>query len=135
MAPANTKFIRKCAEFIPRDESSKIPKKARGIYALLHHHKKTDKYDVVYVGITSESSMGRRLARHKISANKTWSHFSIFEVFQKIDEARLKELEGLFLEIYRKDSQAIRFNRRKKFQKLQDVREDSLSNWKKRKKD
>ncbi|GAF97179.1 unnamed protein product, partial [marine sediment metagenome] len=32
-----------------------------------------------------------------------WTHFSIFEVWENITENEIKELEGLFRQIYRKD--------------------------------
>jgi hypothetical protein len=61
---------------------------------------------------------------------KIWSHFSLFEVWDNIDEAEIAELEGLFREIYRKDKRANRFNRQKKCKAIQTVREDDFSNWK-----
>jgi hypothetical protein len=127
MSASSTRFIRRCAQWIPKEESRHIPHATRGIYALLHRHPGKDKYDVVYIGMTARSSIGRRLARHK--KPKAWSHFSIFEVKRSVGENELKELEGLLREIYRKDTQANRFNKQKKFRKLQDVREDKLVKW------
>jgi len=97
---------------------------------LLDHRPKENKYDVVYVGMTARSSVGRRLARHK-NSKKIWNHFSIFEVQDTVGEGQILELEGLFREIYRKDSRANRFNRIGKYKKLQEVRNDDLKSWKK----
>ncbi len=127
---ASPTFIKRCAEWIPREESRRIPPATRGIYALLDHRPKENKYDVVYVGMTARSSVGRRLARHK-NSKKIWNHFSIFEVRNTIGEDQILELEGLFREIYRKDSRANRFNRIGKYEKLQNVRNDDLKSWKK----
>jgi|SRR6266851_4640630 len=127
---ASPKFIKRCAEWIPRDESKHIPPATRGIYALLDHRPNENKYDVVYVGMTARSSVGRRLARHK-NSKKIWNHFSIFEVQDTVGEGQILELEGLFREIYRKDSRANRFNRIGKYKKLQEVRNDDLKSWKK----
>jgi len=125
---ASAKIIKRCAEWIPRDESKHIPPATRGIYALLDGRPKENKYDVVYVGMTARSSVGRRLARHK-NSKKVWNHFSIFEVRDTIGEEQILELEGLFREIYRKDSTANRFNRIGKYKKLQKVRNDKLNSW------
>ena len=95
---------------------------------MLDHRPKKDKYDVVYVGMTARSSVGRRLARHK-NSKKIWNHFSIFEVRNTIGEGQILELEGLFREIYRKDSTANRFNRIGKYKRLQKVRNDKLKTW------
>jgi hypothetical protein len=122
----STKFVKHCAQWIAKKELSDIPRATRGIYALLQKHGK-DKYDVVYIGMTSRSSVGKRLARHK--KLKAWSHFSIFEVRESVGEHELKELEGLLREIYRKDTRANRFNKQKKYKKLQYVREDKLLKW------
>ncbi len=116
---------------MPKEESSHIPPATRGIYALLKRHKQTDRFDVVYIGMTSRSKIGRRLARHKQDQAKIWSHFSIFEVRDNVSEAEIEELEGLFREIYRKDKRANRFNRQKKCKKIQTVRENNLGKWKK----
>jgi hypothetical protein len=129
MPATPTKFIKKCAQWIRKEESSHIPSATRGIYALLHHHPGTDKYDVVYIGMTSRSSIGRRLARHKNDHNKIWSHFSIFEVMDNFSEDKLKELEGLLLEIYRKDPKANRFNKHVKYEKFQKIRVKNIGDW------
>jgi hypothetical protein len=126
MRTSHTKFIKRCAQWIPKGESSLIPHRTRGIYALLQERPK-DRYDVVYIGMTSRSSVGNRLGRHK--KKKGWTHFSIFETWDNIDEEELKELEGLLREIYRKDTKANRLNKQKKYKKLQNVREDNLDKW------
>ncbi|SRR6266566_1164742 len=131
MSPSSARFIKRCAQWVDRKESTQIPPATRGIYALLKRHKQTNRFDVVYVGMTARSSIGRRIARHKNDQKKIWSHFSIFEVTGNFSEDELKELEGLLREIYRKDKQANRFNRQKKCKKIQMVREDGLRKWKK----
>jgi hypothetical protein len=74
--------------------------------------------------------MRGRLAAHAKSVTKIWSHFSIFRVWNNVGEVEVSELEGLFREIYRKDKKANRFNKQKKYKKLQDIREDNLKKWK-----
>ena len=41
--------------------------------------------------------------------------FSIFEIWDNIREDEIKELEGLFREIYKKDSSANKLNKQKGF--------------------
>lgn len=68
---------------------------------------------------------------HDKSETKIWSHFSIFKVWDNIGEDEVEELEGLFREIYRKDTKANRFNKQRKCKKIQDIRVDKLTKWQK----
>jgi hypothetical protein len=129
MPARSTKFIKRCAEWIPKDDSRFIPKRTRGLYALLQYRPKTQKYDVSYIGMTARSSIRNRLARHKRDQAKSWSHFSAFEVWHDVSEDDIKELEGLFREVYRKNT---KFNQLGKYGRLQKVRNDDLRSWKKK---
>jgi len=126
MPPIQTELIKKCAQRIPKDESHLIPPATRGIYALLEYKPRTNRFDVVYIGMTARSSVGKRIARHK-NTKKGWSHFSIFQVRDSVGEERLKELEGLFREVYSKDSKANRLNIRNSYKKFDC--ENDLSKW------
>jgi len=78
----------------------------------------------------SASGIRGRLMGHKKSETKIWDHFSIFKVWDNISDSEVEELEGLFREIYRKDTTVNRFNKQKKYKKLQDVQVNKLSKWK-----
>jgi len=130
MPVSATKFIKRCAQWKPKANRELIPGGTRGVYALLHHHPRIGKYDVVYIGMAPRGGIRGRLRSHAKST-KIWSHFSIFEVFDNVSESEVEELEGLFREIYRKDKRANKFNRQKKCKKIQAVREDDLAEWKK----
>ena len=125
-----TKFIERCAEWIPKSQSNLVSSGTRGVYALLHFHRRSDKYDVVYIGMAARGGIKSRLRSHRRSQTKIWTHFSIFKVWDNISESEVEELEGLFREIYRKDGRANRFNKQKKCKKLQKVRVDDLAEWK-----
>jgi len=127
MAPMSTKFIKRCAQWKPKSDIRLIPPGIRGVYALLRFRPRIQKYDVVYIGMSPRSGIRGRLKSH---AKKNWSHFSLFEVWDNIDEAEIAELEGLFREIYRKDERANHLNKQKKYKKLQKVRLDDLAKWK-----
>ena len=131
MSIAETRFIDLCAQWKSKSEIHLVPHGTRGVYALLHYRPKIKKYDVVYIGMAPRGGMRSRLMAHTKSDTKVWSHFSIFRVWDNVSEVEVSELEGLFREIYRKDKNANRFNKQKKYRKLQDVRVDDLAKWKK----
>ena len=93
---------------------------------------KLKKYDVVYIGMAT-NSMLRRLRAHARSAVKSekCTHFSIFEVWENIKEDELRELEGIFRHIYRRDTHANALNMQKSFSKLKKIRNDDLKSWQK----
>ena len=117
------RLICRCGQWIRKDLRGQIPKGVRGIYAL--HQKRSDRFDVVYIGMANGSQGIRsRLASHARSRRKRdeWSHFSFFEVWPNITESDIQELEGLFREIYRKDTHANRLAKQKRYKKLRRVR-------------
>lgn len=101
------KLIRSTEEFLSVDELKKRPRPPpatmRGIYVLYHHRRRRgrDCYNVVYVGM---GNIRYRLGRHLKQKAKQFTHCSIFEVFEDVNSAELKELEGLFRHVYRFDS-------------------------------
>jgi hypothetical protein len=130
MPMSETRFIYRCAQWIPKSNIHLIPQGTRGVYALLHYRRRIKKYDVVYIGMAPLGGMKSRLSTHAKSETKIWSHYSIFRVWDNVSEVEVSELEGLFREIYRKDKKANRFNKQKKYKKLQNVRVDDLTKWK-----
>jgi hypothetical protein len=119
--PNGLRLIFRCAQWIPRDLRTRIPRRVRGIYAL--HRQRKDKFDVVYIGMSSgKSGIRRRLASHARHKAKEWSHFSFFEVWPNVSEGEISELEGLFREIFRKDTHANHLALQKKCEKLRKVK-------------
>ena len=113
MPIAEMRFIKRCAEWRPKEERIDIPENTRGFYVLF---KKTGRsFNVVYVGMArcEKTGMFERITRHAKSKRKGphWSHFSLFEVHDNISEQEVEELEGLFRHIYRKDKNANKFNK------------------------
>jgi hypothetical protein len=110
-----------------------IPPKTRGIYALLKEQPPgvgKRKYDVVYIGM-SASGIRDRLTAHHRSKRKAdlWSHFSVYSVWPNITDEEIKELEGLFRAIYRRDSTANSIAIQKGFRSLRNLRDDAFE-WK-----
>lgn len=128
MPVSELKLIKRCAEFCEKKEIKNIPPHTRGIYVLFKHRPRLNKYDVVYIGMaagTKTASIRGRLRVHWRKKGKLWTHFSAFEVWDNIREDEVKELEGLFRHIYRKDTKANRLNRQKAFKKLTKVRRET----------
>jgi hypothetical protein len=103
------------AEFVPKEQSKNIPTNTRGIYALLHK-RNHDRFDVVYVGMSGygkEAGIYARLDSHKKSKRlgSKFTHFTLFEVHDNITAQEVRELEGLFRHMYRKDSRANKYNK------------------------
>lgn len=133
MPVSELRLIKKFAEHRPRKEIPLIPHNTRGLYVLLHHRQKSQLFDVLYVGMAggTKAGIGGRLRAHARSRRKgkLWTHFSIFEVWENVREEDVKELEGLFRHIYRKDTRANLLNRQRSFKKLKKVRNNNFKKW------
>src|SRR5437773_9793336 len=79
------KLIKRFAEFRPQTEINLVPRSRRGLYVLYRKHRenKKDKYDVVYVGMTTSGILSR-LRSHKRKKGDLWTNFSAFEVWNNI---------------------------------------------------
>ena len=115
MPIAPCRFIKRIAEFVPADRWDNVPDNTRGIYALLQE---TDDghYDVIYVGMSARSEKAgiySRLSSHQKNNRfkGKFTHFTIFEVHDNITADEVREIEGLFRHMYRKDSVANQFNK------------------------
>lgn len=123
-------LIKRCAEFIPQQQVSRLPKKIRGIYALFHKKKG---YDVVYVGMTRKCVWSRINAHARSRRKKKlWTHFSLFEVNRNVKERMIRELEGIIRHIYRKDSRANSINKMRGYDSLRKRRvcKGEFKDWK-----
>ena len=127
------RLIKRSAEYISVEDVVNMPRGIRGIYVLYKHIPRSDKYDVVYVGMTTAGEGGgikRRLKSHKNRKSGLWTHCSIFEVWDNIRDDEIVELEGLFRHIYHHDSKANSLNIQRGFKKLAQVRDNKIENWK-----
>jgi hypothetical protein len=120
------RLIKSSAEFLEKENITKLRYGIRGIYVLYNKSDGTRNYDVAYIGMSSmENAEGIRfrLRSHAKSKRKRrkWTHFSIFEVWDNITNTEIRELEGLFRHIYRRDSKANILNTQKGFGKLRDI--------------
>ena len=137
MAVSELRLIKNSVEYLPQEELTRIPRLTRGIYVLYKYRPKTGMYDVVYVGMAGgevKAGIGGRLRSHRRTKRRHWTHSSAYEVWDNIREDEVKELEGIFRHIYRKDSRAGKLNKQKSFNKLTRVRKTTPKNWLKTKK-
>lgn len=130
MAETPLRLIKRYAEFRPKDDFNLVPPSRRGLYVLYRIRKRNgvEKYDVVYVGMTT-SGMRSRLKSHRRKKADLWTHFSAFEVWDNIRDEEIVELEGLFRHFYRKDSKANALNVQKGFKKIRKTRQNNLKKW------
>ena len=128
------KLIQYCAEFRPLVDVESIPGGTRGIYALLKRRRPRkkagtgEKFDVVYIGM-SRTGIRSRLRSHVARKQGVWTHFSVYAVWPNIFDEEIRELEGLFRAIYRKDAKANRVAVQKGFAELKRIRDNSFG-WK-----
>jgi len=133
-------LIRRCAEWIPREDLRCVGPKRRGIYVLYRKHghlppsrrgvkHRYDRYDVLYIGMADTSIRGRLRSHAQSKRKRAWTHCSVYEVWPNITADQIRELEGLFRHIYRRDRRANLLNLQKSFQAVKQIREDDLSKW------
>jgi hypothetical protein len=102
----------------------------RGMYVLYHKKKRSplrrSRYEVVYVGMAAQGSIRARLKLHRRKKGEYWSHFSVFEVWDNICDEEIRELEGLFRHIYKRDARANALNVARGFKPMRSVTDKSL---------
>ena len=133
MPISDCRWFKRIAEFLPKAEIQRVPRRTRGLYALFRYCRKTKRYDVVYVGLAGGAKAGvaGRLRSHARSTAKAklWTHFSIFEVWDNVWEHDVAELEGIFRHIYSRDGKANRLNVQRSFRPLKRIRIRDLDAW------
>jgi hypothetical protein len=103
---------------VPVEDVDALPRGMRGIYVLYKHRPRVRRFDVVYVGMAAEGGIRPRLRSHRAKKKDLWTHCSVFEVWDNVTPAEVKELEGIFRHIYRRDSRASRLNVQRSFARM-----------------
>jgi len=112
------RLLKRRQEFLPAEDVNALPRVMRGIYVLYKYRPRMRRYDVVYVGMAAEGAIRSRLQSHKRKKKDLWTHCSVFEVWDNITPAEVKELERIFRHIYRRDSRASRLNVQRSFVRM-----------------
>lgn len=95
MPVSELRLIKRCSQWLDKEDRKLVPKGIRGIYALHKLRPQLKKYDVVYIGMTTTGlGLKARLDRHARSTRKDWTHFSMFVVWENIRDDEIEELEG-----------------------------------------
>jgi hypothetical protein len=115
------RLLKRREEFVPIEKLDDLPRGMRGIYVLYKHRPRVRRFDVVYVGMAAEGGIRPRLRSHRAKKKALWTHCSVFEVWENITPAEVKELEGIFRHIYRKDSRASKLNVQRSFAKMKRI--------------
>ena len=104
-----------------------IPPYTRGIYILFREA--GEHMNVVYVGVATAEGSGARSRITDHIRKKDFTHFSVYEVFENIAEQQIKELEGLFLQIYATDEHANVLNVVKSYSPLAQTKRADPTEW------
>ena len=123
---SSLRLIKSALEYRHIDELKHVPPNLRGIYAL--YRKQGKFYNLVYIGMSGKEAKGRikaRLYRHRRNKSKVWTHFSYYEVWDNITDQEIRELEGLFRQLYRFDSRANNLNKQQTHRPLIKVRRET----------
>ena len=125
------RLIKHAMEFVPESDIMRLPDRVRGIYVLYRYQRRTDSYNVVYVGMArgEKTGIAGRLLSHRRTKGKLWTHFSAFEVWDNVRMEEVEELEGLFRHLYRHDSRANALNKQRSYRPLVDVVRRSEKEW------
>lgn len=120
---SHMRLIKTTLEYRNINELGKVPTNLRGIYAL--YKKRGRSYDVVYIGMSVDGIIRKRLHSHKRKRANVWTHFSYYEVWDNISDKEIQELEGLFRQLYQFDSHTNALNKQQTYKPLVKVRRDT----------
>jgi hypothetical protein len=125
------RLIKNATEYVPKVHYKEIPLRCRGIYVLYKRNRRTSSMQVVYIGMAAKQNAGirRRIETHLKSKSGQWSHFSVFQVWDNIQEQEVAELEGLFRHIYRHDLRANKLNKLRSFKRINRLRSAWFDEW------
>jgi hypothetical protein len=103
-----------------------VKKGLRGIYVLYRYRRprkneSSGRYNVVYVGMARTGGIRFRLRRHKKSKVDLWTHFSVFEVWPNVRDEEVRELEGLFRHLYKRDATASKLNKQRGYKPIRKI--------------
>lgn len=130
MPQSPLRLIRRCIEYVPKEHLFDLLPAMRGMYVLYRGNgspkARRSRFEVVYVGMAAQGSIRARLKLHRRKKGDDWTHFSIFEVWDNIRDEEIRELEGLFRHIYKRDARANSLNVARGFKPMRAVTDRSL---------
>jgi len=120
--PSSISFLFKSShEYVPKARVDEIPARLRGIYVLYQENGR--EMNVKYVGMARGEKSGAkgRLWKHENTKADSWTHCSVYEVWDNITAAQIVELEGFVRHLYRKDGSANKLNVQRGYKPLHNL--------------
>jgi len=110
------RLIKRWRRYQVRGDWKPVPGRTRGLY-VLYRNEPSNQHQVIYIGVAGlgrggTGSIRSRLKRHH-QKKKRWTHYSVFEVHDNITREEIRELEALFLAIFRHDRRIDLTNKQK----------------------
>lgn len=105
---ASSPLVRNEMEFLPASEIMSVPANIKALFALFAYDSELKNYNVMYVGYASsegENKIRALLKEQQRLNGRMWSHFSVYELWDYIQEKDDRAVEMLFNQIYRRDTQ------------------------------
>lgn len=118
--PKSLSFLfKRSYEYVLKENVSQLPLRIRGIY-VLYKKGKAQEMNVTYVGMARGERSGAkgRIGHHSATKADSWTHCSVYEVWDNITAAQVMELEGFVRHLYRRDSNANALNVQKGYTPL-----------------
>jgi hypothetical protein len=84
MSASQTRFITRCAQWRRKSDVHLIPPRHTRCIRFASNCARIKTFAVVYIGMSALGGIRSRLESHIKSKTKMWSHFSIFEVWDKL---------------------------------------------------
>jgi hypothetical protein len=106
------RLFKRRAKFVSIADVDSLPRGMRGVYVLYKRRPRVRRLDAVYVGMAAEGGMRLRLRSDRAKKQG----LALFGV--NITPAEVRELEGSFRHIYRRDSRAARLNVQRSFGRM-----------------
>ena len=128
MPQSPLRLIKRCVEYVPKEQLFDLLPAMRGMYVLYRGSgaSRRSRFEVVYVGMAAQGSIRGRLKLHRRRKGDSWTHFSVFEDWDNIRDEEIRELEGLFRHIYKRDMRANPLNVARGFRAMIKVHDASL---------
>lgn len=124
------RLIKRWKRYESRANWRQVPPNTRGVY-VLYENRRGDTFKVTYIGVAGLGKTGGGGTRGRLKSHnakqKSWTHFSLFEVHDNITREEIREIEALLLGIFRHDPRIDLTNKQKGSQKLYQLRH--LSHW------
>lgn len=104
MQMSSLTLVKRQIEYLPAESVHRVPRNMHGLYVLYLHRPVTNRYNVRYIGMAS-GHKGHDVRQALQQNHPTrWTHCSAYELWDGIGQDDNREVDALFLHIYRHDA-------------------------------